>query len=64
MIYHRHACPVQCHSYVHNTLYQEEARYIYAVPPEEAYTWGGLLIFIKLGVLFNDDKFIMEITVN
>ena len=36
----------------------------YAVPPEEAYTWGGLLIFIKLGVLFNDDKFIMEITVN
>ena len=26
--------------------------YMYPVPPEEVDTWGGSLIFIKLGVLF------------
>ena len=30
------------------------------MPPEEVDTWGGSLIFIKLGV--RDDKFIKEIT--
>ena len=51
-----------CSALGYLAIFLLDSRSVEAVSPEEVDTWGGSLIFIKLGVLF-DDKFIMEILV-